>query len=150
MAAALASHSGLRVCSLVELQLVTHSVSSESSAPCTAGSCWPAGLGARGRQCLAADSTQFQGEFLNEIKVLSSLSHSHVMCVCLLGYASEGGERCIVTPYFPHGSLQAALAPAWAFPSLQRAGACLDVVTGLTYLHEQKIWPFDLKPGGSI
>jgi serine/threonine protein kinase len=74
-----------------------------------------------------------------------------------LGYAVEGKERCLVTPFFAQGSLQKALPrhnrhQQLRFSALERVGACLDVAQGLHFLHTQSppVWHLDLKPDNVV
>jgi serine/threonine protein kinase len=103
---------------------------------------------------LAEDSQQGHQEFVNELKLLSQVAHRNVVPV--LGFVSEGQQRCILTPFFQRGSLQAALKPdrksQLAFGSLERVGACLDMAVGIAFLHAQEppIWHLDLKPDNVV
>ena len=97
---------------------------------------------------LAVDSLQGEREWENEVKLLSQLQ-GHRNVVSILGFASEQGQHCILTPFLRRGSLQQALDTdrkgQLAFSALDRLGACLDVVSGLACLHAQRIWHLDLK-----
>ena len=103
---------------------------------------------------LARDSMQGQQEFINELKLLSQVQHRNVVKV--LGFAAEGSERVIVTPFHQRGSLQAALKSdrkaQLAFSALERIGACQDVANGIAFLHAQQppIWHLDLKPDNVV
>ena len=103
---------------------------------------------------LAQDSLQGEAEFVNEIKLLSQMSHRNVVPV--LGFAAEGKRRCVVTPLYTRGSLQAALGTdrksQLAFSAIDRIGACLDVANGIAFLHAQQppIWHLDLKPDNVV
>ena len=103
---------------------------------------------------LASDSLQGRDEFMNEVKLLSQLQHRNV--VSALGFAREGQECCIITPFFARGSLQAALKgdrkSQLAFSALDRVGACLDVAQGIAFLHAQAlpVWHLDLKPDNVV
>jgi serine/threonine protein kinase len=92
---------------------------------------------------------QGSAEFKNEIKLLSRLE-GHRNIVSVLGFASDGKrDHCIITPFFPRGSLQAALngdrKSQLNFSCFDRVGACLDVATGILTLHAHNIWHLDLK-----
>ena len=103
---------------------------------------------------LAQDSLQGQQEFINELKLLSQLRHRNVVSV--LGFAAEGKQCCIITPFYQRGSLQAALKPdrktQLEFSALERVGACLDVANGIAFLHAQHppVWHLDLKPDNVV
>ena len=117
-------------------------------------------LGAQGAarlvavKLLAQDSLQGQEEFVNELKLLSQLQHRNVVSV--LGCVAEGKQRCIITPFYQRGSLQAALKPdrktQLEFTALERVGACLDMANGIAFLHAQHppVWHLDLKPDNVV
>jgi serine/threonine protein kinase len=99
---------------------------------------------------LSSDSQQGHAEFTNEVKLLASFDHPHIVPV--LGFVSSAGEQCIVTPLFQHGSLRKALdsGDPSTFTAFARVGACLDVALGLKYLHQRDVWHLDLKPANVL
>ena len=98
---------------------------------------------------LAAGCVQSSRDVKNELTMLSRL-RGHKNIVGVVGYACDETEYCLVTTFFPRGSLQRALQPTsdgrMAFTALARVGALLDTAHGLNYLHAQNVWHLDLKP----
>lgn len=98
---------------------------------------------------LSPGSIQGSKEFKNEIKLLCQLKHRNIVSV--LGVVSDEKQPCVITPFYIRGSLQHALradrTSQLAFTSVDRVGACLDVATGIVYLHSRKppILHLDLK-----
>ena len=78
-----------------------------------------------------------------EITILASLSHPSL--VKLRGYTNEP-PFCLVTDYMENGSLFAFLRDKKdQLSPTERTLIALDVASGMTYIHEQKIMHRDLK-----
>ncbi|KAF7112300.1 hypothetical protein RHSIM_RhsimUnG0243600 [Rhododendron simsii] len=91
---------------------------------------------------LNAESNQGAEEFWTEVKLLSTLRHTHL--VSLVGYCNEHQEMILVYEYMAHGTLASHLYKSsrdesgesvsplkWA----QRLNICLGAARGLDYLH---------------
>ncbi|GJR94831.1 retrovirus-related pol polyprotein from transposon TNT 1-94 [Tanacetum coccineum] len=79
---------------------------------------------------------QQKEEFLNELKIISSLSHESI--IRFIGYCDEGNRMIIVHEYPINGSLDHHLANSGKRSGLswaQRVQICIDVAKGLDYLH---------------
>ncbi|XP_041001384.1 U-box domain-containing protein 52-like [Juglans microcarpa x Juglans regia] len=101
---------------------------------------------------LRPDLSQGQKQFQQEVEVLSSIRHPHM--VLLLGACPEYG--CLVYEYMDNGSLEDRLfqkdsTPPISWPTRFRIAA--EIASGLLFLHQTKPEPTvhrDLKPGNIL
>ncbi|KAK1431367.1 hypothetical protein QVD17_07824 [Tagetes erecta] len=75
---------------------------------------------------------QFHHQFFRELKVLHEYKHENL--VSLVGYCNENDEKIIVYEYPRNGSLAMHLDNA-SLTWVRRLKICIDVATGLDFLH---------------
>ncbi|XP_071721194.1 PTI1-like tyrosine-protein kinase 2 isoform X2 [Rutidosis leptorrhynchoides] len=81
------------------------------------------------------DKSQGQGEkqYYNELQILNEFKHENI--IGLIGYSNETHEKLIVYEHASKGSLDKHLNNA-TLTWRNRLKICIDVVTGLNFLHE--------------
>ena len=100
---------------------------------------------------LASALGQGKNEFLQEIKVLSTLNHENI--VSLLGFCDENDEMILVYEYAANGSLDKCIQnidKGYSTPWLKRLQICLDMAHGLKYLHNLHVIHRDIKSGNIL
>ncbi|XP_044974429.1 putative receptor-like protein kinase At4g00960 [Hordeum vulgare subsp. vulgare] len=87
---------------------------------------------------LSLESRQGVREFLNEVRLLLKVQHRNL--VSLLGCCAAAGQKMLVYPYFPNGSLDHILFDREKRVQLdwpKRHQIILGLARGLLYLHEE-------------
>uniref|UniRef100_A0A453DSZ0 Protein kinase domain-containing protein n=1 Tax=Aegilops tauschii subsp. strangulata TaxID=200361 RepID=A0A453DSZ0_AEGTS len=87
---------------------------------------------------LSLESRQGLREFLNEVRLLLKVQHRNL--VSLLGCCAAAGQKMLVYPYFPNGSLDHILFDREKRVQLdwpKRYQIILGLARGLLYLHEE-------------
>lgn len=88
---------------------------------------------------LSSESKQGTKEFLNELSVISSITHHNL--VKLHGCCIDGGQKMLVYNYLENNSLAKTLFgnsnSSIRFDWRTRVKICIGVAEGLAYLHEQ-------------
>ncbi|XP_010424341.1 PREDICTED: U-box domain-containing protein 51-like [Camelina sativa] len=101
---------------------------------------------------LRPDAAQGKKQFQQEVEVLSSIRHPHM--VLLLGACPEYG--CLVYEYMENGSLEDRLFRRGNSPPIswrKRFEIAAEIATALSFLHQAKPEPLvhrDLKPGNIL
>ncbi|CAI9260025.1 unnamed protein product [Lactuca saligna] len=91
---------------------------------------------------LDKDSSQGKTEFLTELEILLEYKHENI--IGLVGYCNEMGESIIIYEYASRGSLNKYVRDdglTW----MKRLQICIDIVTGLDFLHEDAVIHRDIK-----
>ncbi|GKE45233.1 kinase-like domain, phloem protein 2-like protein [Tanacetum coccineum] len=78
-------------------------------------------------------SDEGRDRFLTEIKVLFGFKHKNI--VALVGHCTEMNEKIICYEHAPNGRLNKYVQDA-SLTWMQRIKICIDVATGLAFLHE--------------
>ncbi|CAL4891007.1 unnamed protein product [Urochloa decumbens] len=88
---------------------------------------------------LSSESRQGTKEFLNELSVISNITHHNL--VKLHGCCVDGGQKMLVYNYVENNSLAQTLfgnsRSGIVFDWRTRVKICIGVANGLTYLHEE-------------
>uniref|UniRef100_A0A0D9UWC2 Protein kinase domain-containing protein n=1 Tax=Leersia perrieri TaxID=77586 RepID=A0A0D9UWC2_9ORYZ len=87
---------------------------------------------------LSLESRQGVREFLNEVRLLLKVQHRNL--VSLLGCCASSGQKMLVYPYFPNGSLDHILFDRKKSVQLdwpKRYQIIVGLAKGLLYLHEE-------------
>ncbi|XP_062202391.1 cold-responsive protein kinase 1-like isoform X2 [Phragmites australis] len=88
---------------------------------------------------LSSESRQGTKEFLNELSVISNISHHNL--VKLQGCCVDGGQKMLVYNYLENNSLAQTLfgnsRSGISFDWRTRVKICIGVADGLAYLHEE-------------
>jgi len=88
---------------------------------------------------LSSESRQGTKEFLNELSVISNITHHNL--VKLHGCCVDGGQKMLVYNYVENNSLAQTLfgnsRSGIIFDWRTRVKICIGVADGLTYLHEE-------------
>ncbi|CAN6329845.1 unnamed protein product [Urochloa humidicola] len=88
---------------------------------------------------LSSESRQGTKEFLNELSVISNITHHNL--VILRGCCIDGGQKMLVYNYMENNSLAQTLfgnsCSGIVFDWRTRVKICIGVANGLTYLHEE-------------
>ncbi|KAL5228793.1 hypothetical protein ABZP36_017058 [Zizania latifolia] len=87
---------------------------------------------------LSLESRQGVREFLNEVRLLLKVQHRNL--VSLLGCCASSGQKMLVYPYFPNGSLDHILFDRKKSVQLdwpKRYRIIVGLARGLLYLHEE-------------
>lgn len=87
---------------------------------------------------LSLQSRQGVREFLNEVRLLLKVQHRNL--VSLLGCCASSGQKMLVYPYFPNGSLDHILFDRKKSVQLdwpKRYQIIIGLARGLLYLHEE-------------
>ncbi|XP_042378879.1 probable LRR receptor-like serine/threonine-protein kinase At2g23950 [Zingiber officinale] len=83
----------------------------------------------------AVGSGSGEAQFRTEVEMISLAIHRNLLR--LLGYCAAGGERLLVYPFMPNGSVAARLRGKPALEWNTRKRIALGAARGLLYLHEQ-------------
>ncbi|XP_074579135.1 putative LRR receptor-like serine/threonine-protein kinase At2g23950 [Curcuma longa] len=83
----------------------------------------------------AVGSGSGEAQFRTEVEMISLAIHRNLLR--LLGYCAAGGERLLVYPFMPNGSVAARLRGKPALDWSTRKRIALGAARGLLYLHEQ-------------
>lgn len=100
---------------------------------------------------LTENSTEIKNQVLNEIQTLDQLNAQggHPNVVKLLGYYVDSNVIILITEYFEEGSLDSILWRRFVnqdnFSAKEVVDFSLQILRGLTYLHENKIAHRNLK-----
>ncbi|KAG8915010.1 hypothetical protein FRC00_008779, partial [Tulasnella sp. 408] len=81
---------------------------------------------------IEGDKSRIWNALAREIYVWSTLNHPNVLE--LLGFATEDGKPCLISPWCDNGTLQEYLQK---FPDANRRKLVREIAEGLMYLHEQ-------------
>ena len=88
-------------------------------------------------------------EFRREVMISGNLSHPNI--VRCLGISANSSRMSIIFKYYPLGDLAKCLHDrSTPFSFLLTLKVALDVISGLTYLHNRRVIHRDIKPGNII
>ncbi|PUZ51689.1 hypothetical protein GQ55_6G208400 [Panicum hallii var. hallii] len=80
-------------------------------------------------------SASGEAQFRTEVEMISLAVHRHLLR--LVGFCAAGGERLLVYPYMPNGSVASRLRGKPALDWAARKRIAVGAARGLLYLHEQ-------------
>ncbi|KAL6596278.1 hypothetical protein ACP70R_047642 [Stipagrostis hirtigluma subsp. patula] len=80
-------------------------------------------------------SASGEAQFRTEVEMISLAVHRHLLR--LIGFCAASGERILVYPYMPNGSVAARLRGKPALDWATRKRIAVGTARGLLYLHEQ-------------
>ncbi|PWA38664.1 Protein kinase, ATP binding site-containing protein [Artemisia annua] len=89
-------------------------------------------------------SAEGEAEFMTELKILMEYKHENI--IGLLGYSDEEDEKIIVYEYASRGSLDRYLSDD-SLTWVMRLKICIDIATGLEFLHGTVSILFDILCG---
>ncbi|KAL6839113.1 hypothetical protein ACP4OV_031004 [Aristida adscensionis] len=76
-----------------------------------------------------------EAQFRTEVEMINLAAHRHLLR--LIGFCATAGERILVYPYMPNGSVAARLRGKPALEWAARKRIAVGAARGLVYLHEQ-------------
>ncbi|MBI4040714.1 MAG: serine/threonine protein kinase [Deltaproteobacteria bacterium] len=95
-----------------------------------------------------ANDALWQDAFLKEARVMSGLSHSNIVQLLDFGKKSEG--FFLVMEYVEGGTVLDLLKASTQVPEAMALYIALEVLKALAFLHQRKIFHFDLSPSNIL